>query len=143
MTITLSGRTTELLRESGLEVEDVLRVVRTALAEDLRYGPDATTASTVPAEAVAVGELTPRCPGVVAGIPAALAVFDAVLGEGYELIEVRTDGDRLNAGEPALVLRGPVRGLLTAERTALNLLCHLSGIATATAAWVSAVDGTG
>lgn len=143
MTITLSGRTTELLRESGLEVEDVLRVVRTALAEDLRYGPDATTASTVPAEAVAVGELTPRSPGVVAGIPAALAVFDAVLGEGYELIEVRTDGDRLNAGEPALVLRGPVRGLLTAERTALNLLCHLSGIATATAAWVSAVDGTG
>lgn len=143
MTITLSGRTTELLRESGLEVEDVLRVVRTALAEDLRYGPDATTASTVPAEAVAVGELTPRSSGVVAGIPAALAVFDAVLGEGYELIEVRTDGDRLNAGEPALVLRGPVRGLLTAERTALNLLCHLSGIATATAAWVSAVDGTG
>lgn len=143
MTITLSGRTTELLRESGLEVEDVLRVVRTALAEDLRYGPDATTASTVPAEAVAVGELTPRSPGVVAGIPAALAVFDAVLGGGYEPIEVRTDGDRLNAGEPALVLRGPVRGLLTAERTALNLLCHLSGIATATAAWVSAVDGTG
>lgn len=143
MTVTLSGRTTELLRESGLEVEDVLRVVRTALAEDLRYGPDATTVSTVPAEAVAVAELTPRSPGVVAGIPAALAVFDAVLGGGYELIEARTDSERLKAGEPALVLRGPVRGLLTAERTALNLLCHLSGIATTTAAWVSAVDGTG
>jgi len=59
------------------------------------------------------------------------------------VLSAREDGERLAAGEPALVLRGPVRGLLTAERTALNLLCHLSGIATATAAWVSEVDGTG
>jgi len=80
---------------------------------------------------------------VVAGLPVALAVFDMVLGDGYEVLARREDGDRLVAGEPALVLAGPVRGLLTAERTALNLLCHLSGVATATAAWVSEVDGTG
>jgi nicotinate-nucleotide pyrophosphorylase (carboxylating) len=129
---------------TAVDLDDVQRVVTTALAEDLRYGPDATTEATVPADAVAVAEITPRRPGVLAGVPVALAVFDAVLGEsGYRLVEARADGDRLKAGEPALVLRGPVRGLLTAERTALNLLCHLSGVATATAAWVDAVAGTG
>ncbi|MFD9965812.1 carboxylating nicotinate-nucleotide diphosphorylase [Amycolatopsis sp. NPDC058986] len=127
----------------GLDIADVRRVITTALAEDLRYGGDATTAATVPAGTRALAELTPRVPGVVAGIPVALAVFDAVLGTDYEVLGARDDGERLVAGEPALVLSGPVRGLLTAERTALNLLCHLSGIATATAAWVSEVDGTG
>ncbi|MGH3515845.1 MAG: nicotinate-nucleotide diphosphorylase, partial [Haloechinothrix sp.] len=134
---------TTTLGDSGLDADDVLRVVRTALGEDLHYGPDATTEATVPADARAVAELTPRAPGVLAGVPAALAVFDAVLGADYELLDVREDGSRVTAGEPALVVRGGVRGLLTAERTALNLLCHLSGIATATAAWVSEVDGTG
>src|SRR5690606_38603832 len=57
-------------------------------------------------------------------------------------VECAEDGSRLTAGVPAIVLRGPVRGLLTAERTALNLLCHLSGVATLTAAWVDAVAGT-
>lgn len=143
MTFPISEPVLRLIAASGLDVEDVTRVVTTALGEDLRYGPDATTASTVPADAIAVAELTPRVDGVVAGLPVALAVFDAVLGDGYEVLAGREDGDRLVAGEPALVLRGPVRGLLTAERTALNLLCHLSGVATATAAWVSEVDGTG
>ncbi|HEY9415471.1 MAG TPA: carboxylating nicotinate-nucleotide diphosphorylase, partial [Pseudonocardia sp.] len=99
---------------------------------------------TVPADAVAVAEFTPRRPGVLAGIPAVIAVLDEVLGaDGYELLEQRADGERLAAGEPALRVRAPVRGLLTAERTALNLLCHLSGIATATADWVDEVAGTG
>lgn len=143
---TLAERTTTLLTVAGLDVDDVLRVVRTALDEDLRYGPDATTSATVPADARAVAELTPRAAGVLAGAPVALAVFDAVLGAdgaGYDVLDVCSDGASLVAGEPALVVRGSVRGLLTAERTALNLVCHLSGIATATAAWVAAVDGTG
>lgn len=134
---------TKALADHGLDVADAHRVVTTALAEDLRYGPDATTNATVPESACALAELTPRVAGVVAGIPVALAVFDVVLGSGLEILAARDDGDRLTAGEPALVVRGPVRGLLTAERTALNLLCHLSGIATATAAWVRAVEGTG
>ncbi len=133
----------ELLAASGLDVEDVTRVVTTALGEDLRYGPDATTASTVPEDAVALAEITPRVTGVIAGLPVAFAVFDLVLGDSYEVLAGREDGERLVAGEPALVLRAPIRGLLTAERTALNLLTHLSGVATATAAWVSEVDGTG
>lgn len=127
--------------------DDLLRVVRTALEEDLRYGPDATTAATVPAGAMALASFTPRAGGVLAGLPAALAVLDEVLGgapgPGYEVLDAAADGDRLTAGTPALVVRAPVRGLLTAERAALNLLCHLSGVATATRAWADAVDGTG
>lgn len=124
---------------TDLDMDDVRRVIATALEEDLRYGPDATTEATVPADAVAVAELTPRVAGVLAGIPVALAVF----GDAVEVLSQRADGDKAVPGEPALVVRGNVRALLTAERTALNLICHLSGIATATAAWVDAVEGTG
>ncbi len=127
---------------TGPDPDDLRRVVATALEEDLRYGPDATTEATVPAGAVAVGEFALRRPGVVAGIPAALAVLDAVVGD-HQVLGSATDGDRLAAGEAALTVRAPVRAFLTAERTALNLLCHLSGVATATAAWVDAVAGTG
>lgn len=143
MTNELSAWAEDALREAGLDRGDVMRVVWTALEEDLRYGPDATTDATVPASAVATAELTPRVPGVLAGLPAALAVFDVVLGETYEVAHCAQDGSAARAGEPALVVKGPVRGLLTAERTALNLLCHLSGIATATSAWVREVSGTG
>jgi nicotinate-nucleotide pyrophosphorylase (carboxylating) len=126
----------------GPDLADLRRVVATALEEDLRYGPDATTAATVPGDAVAVAAFAAREPGVLAGLPVALAVLDEVVGE-YEVLDARADGDRLAAGAAALTIRAPVRGLLTAERTALNLLCHLSGVATATAAWVDAVAGTG
>jgi nicotinate-nucleotide pyrophosphorylase (carboxylating) len=126
----------------GPDLDDLRRVVDTALAEDLRYGPDATTEATVPADAMAVGAFAARRPGVLAGVPAALAVLDAVVGD-YEVLSAATDGARLAAGDAALTVRAPVRTFLTAERTALNLLCHLSGVATATAAWVDAVAGTG
>jgi nicotinate-nucleotide pyrophosphorylase (carboxylating) len=117
-------------------------VVDRALNEDLRYGPDITTEVTVPADAVGIAEITPRQPGVLAGGPVALAVFERVLDD-YAIIRQAPDGSRLVPGEPALIVRGPLRGLLTAERTALNLLTHLSGIATVTAKWVDAVAGTG
>ena len=125
------------------DLDDLRRVVATALDEDLRYGPDATTAATVPVDAVAVGAFVAREPGVLAGLPAVTEVLDSVIGSnGYDVLDTRADGDRLGAGEAALIVRAPVRGLLTAERTALNLLCHLSGVATATSAWVAAVAGT-
>jgi nicotinate-nucleotide pyrophosphorylase (carboxylating) len=130
------------LPQAGPDRDDLRRVVVTALEEDLRYGPDATTAATVPAAAVAVAAFVAREPGVLAGLPAVRAVLDEVVG-GYDVLDTRADGDRLAAGDSALTVRGPVRGLLTAERTALNLLCHLCGVATATAAWVVAVAGTG
>lgn len=125
-----------------IDADDLKRVVETALGEDLRYGPDATTEATVPADAVATAALGSRAFGTLAGIPAALAVFETVLGS-VEVLERMEDGTRVRPGDAALVLRGQVRGLLTAERTALNLVCHLSGVATVTAAWVEAVAGTG
>ncbi|MGX7829395.1 carboxylating nicotinate-nucleotide diphosphorylase [Actinokineospora sp. 24-640] len=127
---------------AGLDRADLDRVVSTALAEDLRYGPDATTEATVPADAVATAEITPRKPGVLAGVPVALAVFEKVVPD-LRVLSSAEDGTRAVPGEPALVVRGSTRALLTAERTALNLVCHLSGIATATAAWVAALEGTG
>jgi nicotinate-nucleotide pyrophosphorylase (carboxylating) len=127
---------------TGLDLDDLRRVVAVALEEDLRYGPDATTAATVPADLVATGSFAARTRGVLAGVPAARAVLDVVVGD-YEVLVQRSDGDLPAAGDAALVVRAPVRGLLTAERTALNLLCHLSGVATVTAAWVDAVAGTG
>jgi nicotinate-nucleotide pyrophosphorylase (carboxylating) len=121
--------------------EDLRRVVDTALDEDLRYGPDATTAATVAPDAVAVGGFTARRAGVLSGVPVVRAVLDTVVGD-YEVLAERSDGDRLAPGEVVLAVRAPVRALLTAERTALNLLCHLCGVATATRAWVDAVAGT-
>ena len=127
-----------------LDARDVHRVISIALEEDLRYGPDVTTAACVRAGAVTTATVSPRVPGTLAGLPVFLAVLDEVLGAGgYEVLAHRRDGERLAAGELALAVRAPVAGLLTAERTALNLLCHLSGVATTTAAWVSAVAGTG
>jgi nicotinate-nucleotide pyrophosphorylase (carboxylating) len=131
------------LREDGLDVGVVTAIVNTALAEDLRYGPDATTAATVPADALAMAELTPRRQGILAGGAVALAVFDLVVPGQVEVLAREPDGAVLPAGRPALVVRSQVRGLLTAERTALNLICHLSGVATETARWVAEVDGTG
>jgi nicotinate-nucleotide pyrophosphorylase (carboxylating) len=139
--MTFSPAITAELAAAGLDPADIHRLISTALAEDLRYGPDATTTATVPADAVAIAELTPRTAGVIAGIPIALAVFDQVTR--LHVLDRVDDGTRLQPGQPALTLRGPVRGLLTAERTALNLLCHLSGLATTTAAWVAEVAGTG
>ncbi|MGZ4528030.1 MAG: carboxylating nicotinate-nucleotide diphosphorylase [Mycobacterium sp.] len=116
--------------------------IRRALEEDLRYGPDVTTLATVPAGAVAMASMVPREPGVIAGVEVALLVLDAVLAGGYEVVHSVEDGARLRPGDPMLTVRAETRGLLTAERTMLNLVCHLSGIATTTAAWVEAVDGT-
>ncbi|WP_040790224.1 carboxylating nicotinate-nucleotide diphosphorylase [Nocardia paucivorans] len=129
--------------DAGLDHAEVLSVVRTALDEDLRYGPDVTTTATVPADATVKAAVVAREPGTVAGIDVALLVLDEVIGAGgYEITERVPDGTRIAPGETVVGLVAPTRGLLVAERTMLNLLCHLSGIATTTAAWVDAVAGT-
>ena len=131
------------MRLSADELAEGRAVIARGLDEDLRYGPDVTTASTVPADAVTVASMATREPGVVAGIELALLVLDEVLGpDGYAVTDRVEDGARLAAGQSLLTLRAPAQGLLTAERTMLNLVCHLSGIATATAHWVDAVEGT-
>lgn len=128
---------------SDAERAAALDTIRRGLDEDLCYGPDVTTLATVPGDAAATASMVPREPGVVAGVDVALLVLDEVLGAGgYEVVHRVEDGARLQPGEALLTVRAPTRGLLTAERTMLNLICHLSGIATATAAWVAAVEGT-
>jgi len=121
----------------------VAAVVAAALDEDLGAAGDVTTTATVAATAVAAADLVSRHNGVVAGLPVAAYVFETV-GQGRLRVEFGTqDGARVTAGEVLATVRGPVRDVLTAERTALNLLGHLSGIATLTRTWVDAVAGTG
>ena len=139
----LAPSTAAALAAAGLDPDAVLRVVRDALAEDLSFGPDVTTEAVVPADAVAVADVVPRAPGVLAGLPVAAAVLDVAGGGAVTTTLLAADGDAARPGVPVLTLDGPVRVLLTAERTMLNLIGRLSGVATLTRAWVDAVAGTG
>jgi nicotinate-nucleotide pyrophosphorylase (carboxylating) len=128
---------------SDCELSAARDTIRRGLQEDLRYGADITTLSTVPAGAVATASMVAREPGVIAGVDVALLALDEVLGAGgYQVLDRVEDGARSQPGRSLLTVKAETRGLLTAERTMLNLVCHLSGIATTTAAWVEAVTGT-
>ncbi|MBX6766136.1 MAG: carboxylating nicotinate-nucleotide diphosphorylase [Actinomadura rubrobrunea] len=125
------------LGDAGLDPQAVENLVRTALAED--GDSDVTSEPVFAPDDTASGDFTAREDGVVAGIPVAEVVLELL---GVEHRARVADGDRVTAGQVLLSAHGPTRALLRAERTALNLLCHLSGIATATRAWVDAVAGT-
>ncbi|KWX25261.1 nicotinate-nucleotide pyrophosphorylase [Mycolicibacterium wolinskyi] len=128
---------------SESEFVEAKAVVARALEEDLRYGPDVTTLATVASDAVTTASVVNREPGVIAGVDIALLVLDEVIGaDAYRVLHRVDDGARLDAKSPILTVEAPTRELLTAERTMLNLVSHLSGVATATAAWVDAVAGT-
>lgn len=134
----------ERLIAAELDPAVVARVIETALAEDLSGGPDVTTLATIPAEAVGTADVVSRSPGVVAGLVVAEAVFRAHGESGsIDVLQRAFDGDRVQPGQVLMTVYGPLRTILTAERTALNLIGHLSGIATLTMAWVDAVEGTG
>ena len=127
----------------GLADFAVDEVVARALDEDLGASGDVTTLATVDPSMLATAQLVSRQHGVVAGLPVAARVF-ATVGQGRVQIEYgSSDGARVEPGEILATLRGPMRDLLTAERTALNLIGHLSGVATLTRRWVDAVEGTG
>lgn len=139
----LSPATVAALQEIGLDPEQVESLVEEALAEDLACGPDVTTAATAPAAATGIGEVTARAAGVVAGLGVAVAVLDASSKRRVGATLRCRDGERVGPGQVLLVAEGLVADLLTAERTMLNFLTHLSGVATCTRAWVDAVAGTG
>jgi nicotinate-nucleotide pyrophosphorylase (carboxylating) len=134
--------TTSRLRQAGLEAVSVARLVELTLAED-EAAYDVTSRSTVPEELTGLAEVRSRVAGVVAGLPVAIAVLDTVARGRFEVRSVAEDGDRVAPGDVVLAVRARVRDLLAAERTLLNLLCHLSGVATLTRRWVDAVEGTG
>ena len=127
----------------ALDLAEVQRIVYTALGEDLGDPPrDVTSEATIPAEQTDTAEIVARAPGVVAGLPVAAQVFAATSG-GTATFEQRVDeGARVVRGDVLAVVTGPTRALLTAERTALNLLCRMSGVATHTRRWADALAGT-
>lgn len=131
------------LTAAGVDVAGVDALVRAALAEDLGAGVDVTSVATVPADQSATMDLTARASGVVAGVPVAARALELAAHGHTRVRLVRADGDRVQPGDVVLTATGLTRDLLLAERTALNLLCHLSGVATLTARWVDAVAGTG
>ncbi|GAB3149252.1 carboxylating nicotinate-nucleotide diphosphorylase [Micromonospora sonneratiae] len=141
--------TVEALRATGLDPAAVERIVRDTLAEDL--GPewiDVTSRATIPPEQVDTADLVARADGVVAGLAVAAAVFDLadeLTATGDRTVEVvirARDGARVARGDVLATVSGPTRSLLTAERTALNLLSRMSGVATHTRAWADALTGT-
>lgn len=136
----------ELIAAAGLDVDAVTALVRDAVVEDLAGGVDVTSVATVPADQVATVDLTARAAGVIAGAPVAALAFVvvALMQDAHvDVAVVHGDGTRVARGDVVVTATGPTRVLLTAERTALNLLCHLSGVATLTRRWVDAVEGTG
>lgn len=139
-----SPLTLERLRAEGLDPAYVDRVVRDTISEDLAGGIDITSVATVPLQQRSVVTFGSRAAGCLAGLDVACAVVEMVCGPANVVIErVKSDGDRLQKGDVIARVTAPTQLMLTAERTALNLMCHLSGVATATAKWVDAVAGTG
>lgn len=127
-----------IARLPHLIVEDA---VSRALKEDFGGAGDITTNATIPADAKAKAVIAARKPGTIAGVDAALAAFRLVDPAIRVSIE-KDDGARVQKGDVILAIEGPARGVLSAERVALNFMGHLSGVATATAALVDAVQGT-
>ncbi|MFI5711335.1 carboxylating nicotinate-nucleotide diphosphorylase [Kribbella sp. NPDC051620] len=130
--------------DDTLDKQWVEDLVRATIEEDLAGGVDVTTTATVEADQISVAEFVARADGVVAGLEIAELVVRLIAGKDEVEIEHSVvDGAHVKAGAVLMTVRGKTRQLLTAERTALNLLCHLSGVATLTSHWVEAVAGTG
>ena len=131
-----------MLRGAELDLDAVLAIVDRALAEDL--GPDrldVTSVATIPADQTDVGHIVARADGVVAGLPVAALVFERADPRTQWTAKTH-DGARVARGDVLAAVAGPTRALLSAERTALNLLCRMSGVATHTRAWADALAGT-
>ena len=129
------------LGEAGLDAWAVHRAVAAAIAEDLPTD-DVTSWATIPASQVETADFVARETGTVAGLGLAELVFRYVLGNDIEVSRPVPDGTAVSKGDVLLSVTGASALLLTAERTALNFTCHLSGVASATAQWVHALKGT-
>ncbi|HUF98845.1 MAG TPA: carboxylating nicotinate-nucleotide diphosphorylase [Ilumatobacter sp.] len=139
----LSSQTRDRLLGGGLDPDAIAAIVRMAVQEDLMGGIDVTSTATIPAEHRSSATFGSRQTGVVAGLSVAAAAIDAVCGQSASdfdyLVE---DGSQVVPGQSVARVTAPTRLLLTAERTALNLLCHLSGVATLTRRWADELEGT-
>lgn len=126
----------------GVASEQIHGIIALALEEDLGAG-DVTSIATIPADLPATATIVAKAPGVVAGLPVVEAVF-AQLDPSVSVTLLAADGDRIAQTPMELArIEGPARSVLGGERTALNILGHLCGVATATRAYVDRVEGTG
>lgn len=132
----------EEIAAAGLDPRAVFDHVVLAFEEDLPGGADDVTSAAMPDMGEAVADFAAREPGVVAGLAIAELAFAYALGDTVTVTGRVADGTLVVPGDVVLTVSGPVQGVLTAERTALNFASHLSGVATATAQWVEALAGT-
>jgi nicotinate-nucleotide pyrophosphorylase (carboxylating) len=130
------------LAAAGLDPRAVYEHVVLAFDEDLPDGAADVTSAAMPAMGRAVADVAAREDGVVAGLAVAELAFRYALDQQVSVTHRVPDGTRVRPGDVVLTVEGPVQGVLTAERTALNFASHLSGVATATSAWVQALAGT-
>lgn len=138
--MTFSKVLTEALMNSKLDSITLENLIRIAITEDLNGASDVTSVATIPEEQSAVGEFRSRKPGVIAGIPVVCAVLEICGITDYEI--KKSDGEVVAANSLLLIARGDTRALLLAERSALNFIGRLSGIATLTKNWVDEVADT-
>ena len=139
----LSEITRRHLLNAGLDPDALSGLIRHAIAEDLMGGIDVTSTATIPAEQRSIATFGARKAGVVAGLPVVAAVVETVCGDtASELRYLVRDASRVERGTKVAAVTAPTRLMLTAERTALNLLCHLSGVASLTRTWADALEGT-
>lgn len=140
----MSSRFDQQLDDAGVDSTKVKELIAATIAEDLDGGVDVTTVSTVAATDRSRLDLVARASGIIAGVPVAGMVFQAVADAADSEVafgEAIVDRTRVASGDVVLSITGNTRDLLTAERSALNLLGHLSGVATATSVWVDALAG--
>jgi nicotinate-nucleotide pyrophosphorylase (carboxylating) len=139
----LSEATRRALIDGGLDPDAVSIIVRNAVTEDLMGGVDVTSAATIPIDHRSTATFGARQDGVIAGLAVVAAVIETVCGDTASEFRAKVpDGTHVGPGTEVAEVTAPTRLLLTAERTALNLLCHLSGVASATRLWADAVEGT-
>lgn len=131
------------LRSADLDPKEIKHIILLAYNEDLRWGPDYTTIATTELQTQAIADVVARQSGIVAGIPVALAVLYAIGLKPKDCTVMREDGQQVRSGDVIIQISGTLRKILSAERTLLNFMTHLSGIATATNTWVDAVANTG
>jgi nicotinate-nucleotide pyrophosphorylase (carboxylating) len=138
----IRSTTKQALRAAGLDPNDVLAVIKRGIEEDLGTAGDLTSSATVAADARLTGRYVSRKQGVIAGMPVLAAIVDHCLEKDAVLTPTVSDGDRLASGQTIATIEASARGVLVIERLSLNVLGHLSGIATITRSWVDAVAGT-
>ena len=140
--LNIQALNTELIRV-GLDPEFVMGQARAALAEDLAGGVDATTVAIISENQSAKADFTSRATGVLAGVAIAQAVLQVATDNQVNFEVFKKDGDFIYPGEVIFTVTGNARGILLGERSALNFLGRLSGIATLTNEWVKALSEIG